>query len=599
MAIQERFLYKYFSAVWVFIILLFIGLGCFEPLFACKPEISVKFIRGLWVRAAATAAPDSIPRIIELVDELGITDLFVQVVVGGYAYYHSKYLPRSQYLSRIGPEDYTPLDSLLKSLSKRPVRVHAWVNTFLVWSMSSPPDSQTHLYYTHPGWFIRDVNNHSIVDYPFISWLDMNLEGLYLDPEKDSVREFLSEICKEISYKFPVAGVHLDFVRYPGALFGLDQTDESALLAGKDENSLGWLSLFRYPGLKFIQRWRVWHYWKINKLREQNITRFVSEVRTKLRKGCLLSAAVFAQPGVARYRFAQNWIQWDDLDLPVIMSYTRDVKKFEKIVKYTLGKRPDAVFGIGILWPDMEDEVLWQVKLVKKSGGAGISFFDYTTIRDTIFDLTRCGVDVIDKNALFMDTTSYRPDSIIIEPPDSVWAALGRKEVSRGEDLEFAGFLLALSLDPIQDIERLHLSQKDFINFIRDDIAAFRYLDKKIFPLDDTLIQPPGVVIKYSFIPGEELNTNRVINPDSMSGKLEHEVFIYPEAGNKFVSNVFKSDTTTVNLFSTTRGLYIYKVIKKIKGGGRVLQHNVKTEEMPIHKYWTINNRLTSLFTGL
>ena len=584
----------------LFISLILLKMGCISTKITTKTLTQPEFRRGLWVRASATASPDSIPRIVELIEQLGITDLFVQIVVGGYAYYHSQYLPRSQYLSRISPPQFDPLDSLLSTLRNRPVKVHAWVNTFLVWSMNSPPDSESHLYYTHPEWFIKDINNHSIINYPFITWQDMNLEGLYLDPAQKSVQNFIVKICQEISFKYPVDGIHLDFIRYPGFFFGLGEADESALFACMDVNSLGWLNLSRYPELKFIQRWKIWHYWMLNRLREQNIRRLITRVRASIKKDCLLSAALFAHPAVARFRFAQNWLQWDDLDLPVIMSYTRDIKKFERIVKYTLAKCADAIFGIGILWPDMEDEAIWEVKLVEKLGSAGISFFDYTTIRDTIFDLAQCRTGAIDKEVLFKDTTSFPEyDNVFAELPDSDWVARGKENVIWGEDLEFAGFLLSLSLNPIQELKKLHLSQREFVKFIRNDVAAFRYLDQAVFPLTDTLIQPPGVVIHYTFIPESEIDTNRTINPDSLLDKLNQDAFIYPEAGNKFINDLFKKDTGTINTFSTARGLYVYKVVEQIKGGNRILQERVKRENLPIYKYWTINKRLTSIKLGL
>ncbi len=57
--------------------------------------------KGLWVRAASMAHPDSIKKIIQIATEFGVTDIYAQVVVGGYAYCDIQNLPRSQYLSKI------------------------------------------------------------------------------------------------------------------------------------------------------------------------------------------------------------------------------------------------------------------------------------------------------------------------------------------------------------------------------------------------------------------------------------------------------------------------------------------------------------------
>ncbi len=78
------------------------------------------------------ASPDSIPRIIQVAENLRITDIYVQVVVGGYSYYKSEILPRSEYLAKISGFNYDPLDSLIKSFHKKNINVHAWVNAMLI-----------------------------------------------------------------------------------------------------------------------------------------------------------------------------------------------------------------------------------------------------------------------------------------------------------------------------------------------------------------------------------------------------------------------------------------------------------------------------------
>jgi len=115
-----------------------------KPLYLEQKE----FHRGLWVRAVSTASPDSITRIIQIAEKLGVTDIYVQVVVAGYAYYDSQLLPRSQYLSEVSGSRYDPLDALIKAVKNRPIRIHAWVNALLVWSLKEQPDSARHVLYT-------------------------------------------------------------------------------------------------------------------------------------------------------------------------------------------------------------------------------------------------------------------------------------------------------------------------------------------------------------------------------------------------------------------------------------------------------------------
>jgi uncharacterized lipoprotein YddW (UPF0748 family) len=220
-----------------------------RPPLIIEKKATHEFRQGLWVRAASTASPEAITRLVQIVDSMNITDIFVQIVVGGYAYYESDLLPRSQYLSAVSGREYVPLDSLISTFAHTGVRIHAWVNTFLYWSLAEPPDSLNHVLYTHADWFIHDVNRVSMVDYSYAQWKNSRLEGLYLDPENPEVTDFVQNICTEILAKYPVDGIHLDFIRYPGILWGLPDTDEAAFLAGTDAGTSRWCSLVRYAQL--------------------------------------------------------------------------------------------------------------------------------------------------------------------------------------------------------------------------------------------------------------------------------------------------------------------------------------------------------------
>lgn len=174
------------------------GLGCLKkikvkfnfllltfafPMFLNPNPLTITH-RGIWVRAMSIASPDSIPRIVEIAQKLAITDIYIQIVVGGYAYYDSDFLPRSEYLSKTSGVDYEPLDSLLHNsiIQKSGIRVHAWVNALLVWSLSALPESLNHLLYIHPEWFLMDVRGRSMANYTSQDWENFGLEGIFFGP---------------------------------------------------------------------------------------------------------------------------------------------------------------------------------------------------------------------------------------------------------------------------------------------------------------------------------------------------------------------------------------------------------------------------------
>ena len=136
----------------IFMCLAVLIVGCIQVVQRSHPEdaridTDDGFKRGLWVRAASMAEPGAIERIIALSRDMEITDLYAQVVVGGYAYYRSQYLPRSQYLAERSDVGYDPLNAIIRAAHKHGIRVHAWVNCLLAWSLRSAPDSSRHIFY--------------------------------------------------------------------------------------------------------------------------------------------------------------------------------------------------------------------------------------------------------------------------------------------------------------------------------------------------------------------------------------------------------------------------------------------------------------------
>jgi len=560
-----------------------------------------EFHRGLWVRAVSTASPDSIMRIIQIAEKLGVTDIYVQVVVAGYAYYDSQILPRSQYLSEVSGSRYDPLNALVKAVKNRQIRIHAWVNALLVWSLREPPDSARHVLYQHPEWFIRDINRTNMADYSYEEWSDCGLEGLYLDPALPEVQEQVKNICAEIASNYPVAGIHLDFIRYPGTFWGLPENDTSALFAGLEGYTLRWLTLIRYPQLPFSLRWKTWHYWKINRQRERAIFHIVEGVRSIIREHavnpkCLLTAAVFSNPSAARYRFAQNWMKWGKtLDYPVVMSYTQDILLFSEILQFTHAHRGDAVFGIGFLWPDREDEAYWQVKEARRNHAHGICFFDYT-ILDTMIDSERIrDKQIVEPDSLFKDTSRYEPvTDVFTEVPDKMLIEKGRDMLVSEEDIEFTKYLYSLSLDPDKDLTRMDLSRDRFQENIAEDIAAFRYLNSLIFPLSDQLTEPPHRQVDYEFLPWGQEDSALVIEKAQKMKKLTQHAKVYPDGMNRLARAAFSAELGKKEICIGRSGVYAFEVTEIHNGGKNVTRDSVDNSLLPVYIYWTMGEKINT-----
>lgn len=560
-----------------------------------------EFRRGLWVRAASTASPDSISSIMRVVNDMGITDIFVQVVVGGYAYYKSNILSRSQYLSKISGADYDPLDSLVRACEGTPVRIHAWVNTLLSWSLSDPPDSLRHILYAHPDWFIRDINNQSMADYSYNKWKDLRLEGLYLDPINPDVRAFLIQICQELASHYPVEGIHLDFIRYPGILWGLPNNDEAAVLAGTDADIALWCNLVNYARMNVFERWLIWHAWRLTRNRQWTISQIVTDLgitveQHALKKDCRLSTAVFANPALFRYSFAQDWTQWrHDLYFPVIMSYTPNITLFSDYLNFAVYHRFDALIGIGFLWPDMSNTALWQENAVRNMNGAGVCYFDFTRV-DTMRDIAEWKQGAPQEESLVTDSTRYEAVAdIFIERPHPTHVEKGKPLVAWGEDLRFAAFLLSLSMNPTRDMVRMGLMREEFVDLISQDAAAFEYLDRVVFPLGNELVEPPTRKVRFTFLPWIIGDSLVVIEQAKETFDFVDHALLYPTACDAFTKAVFAAQESHKDMLLTPAGIYVFVVDSIYDGGKIVSRKDVPPEVLPVFTYWTIKRRAVKI----
>lgn len=559
-----------------------------------REKITRGFRRGLWVRAVSVAVPDSIPRIIQLADALDITDLFVQVVVGGYAYYNSDLLPRSQYLSSVSVPGYDPLDSIVKAFTATPTRVHAWINALLCWSLPGPPDSARHIFHSHPEWFIRDVNRRSMIDYSYTMWKNYRLEGLYLDPGNPEVAHFLQHICAEVASRYPLDGIHLDFVRYPGILWGLPENDEAAVLAGIDGSDVHWCNPIRYGCWDYYTRWQAWHAWQMTRTRRHSIADLVLQIHNTakthgINQDLQLSAAVFADPGFCHYSYSQSWVEWPhDVVLPVVMAYTPSTAKFRDYLNYVTLNRAAALMGIGFLWPGMAETARHQENAARDAGISGVCYFDFTAI-DTIQDISMPGIEPVLDDEAEPEPPAYEPvsDAFADRPPaDHVREGRSRKHPSAG--LEFAAFLLSLSVDPGRDLARMGLTRDQFAALVAQDVAAFTHLDQCVFPLGDDLQEPPQRRIRFAFIDWNEGDSLEVIDKAGMTNDLNNDRLLYPAGGDPLVKAVFAARPHSRQLLPTPAGVYVFVVDTIYEGKRHVPRNVLPLGDLPVYLNWTI-----------
>ena len=354
-------------------------------------------VRALWVVRHTMTSPQTVKEMVARAKANGFTDLIVQVRGRGDAYYNSRVEPRADELFG-QPAEFDPLALALDEAHRIGIRVHAWINIYVVANIEELPQSKQHLIYQHPEWLMvpREIANELYTVDPkspdylkrLVEFTRNNrteLEGLYTSPAHPAVKENLIKIWLDIAERYAVDGLHFDYVRYPNTNFDYSRSalesfrnevertlseEARAELAGQSERDpMAYAASFPGQFADFQRR-------QVTDLVER-VYKGVKAVKPH----AIISAAVFANDeDAARSKF-QDWRQWMRLgwlDVACPMAYTPDTEAFRRqinnAVKLASGKQIWA--GIGGYKQPAESSIE-KIKVTRELGAQGFALFSY------------------------------------------------------------------------------------------------------------------------------------------------------------------------------------------------------------------------------
>ncbi|WP_218030923.1 glycoside hydrolase family 10 protein [Dictyobacter aurantiacus] len=181
-------------------------------------------LRGAWIATVANIDWPSQPGLpierqkqqfisqLDQLQALHMNAVFVQVRPTMDAFYPSKYVPWSQYLTGVQGKDpgYDPLAFMLSEAHKRNLEFHAWFNPYRVSLQTDvtklAPNNPARL---HPDWVVKYGS------------------GLYFDPGIPTAREFIVKSILEAVRNYDIDGVHFDDYFYPYPIAGQDFPDNA------------------------------------------------------------------------------------------------------------------------------------------------------------------------------------------------------------------------------------------------------------------------------------------------------------------------------------------------------------------------------------
>jgi uncharacterized lipoprotein YddW (UPF0748 family) len=359
----------------------------------------VSEVRALWVVRTTLTSPEKIRKMVESAALSGFNTLIVQVRGRGDAYYRSRREPRAIEL-KSQPIDFDPLAVTITEAHRRGLKVHAWLNTSLLANLDALPEDPQHVFNKHPEWLAvpRPVAselyllraNDPRYRTRIVEWSKANrgeLEGVYTGPANPKVREHIYGIWMDVIERYPVDGMHFDYVRLASPDFDYSRTSLENFrkwlkpqLSAADLDRLK-TALKRDP-LAATEMFKD----KFADFQREQITNLVEHIYRSVKRrhpAVVVSAAVFANDENAYTRRFQDWRRWlkmGILDVVCPMAYSTDTEVFRKQIEvatsnaHASGRQVWA--GIGAYRIPAESAIE-KINAARTIGADGIILFSY------------------------------------------------------------------------------------------------------------------------------------------------------------------------------------------------------------------------------
>lgn len=357
-------------------------------------------VRALWVVRTALLHPDSARAAVRRAHEAGFNTLLVQVRGRGDAYYRSRYEAWPEPMDASLRGNYDPLQTVLDEARARGLRVHAWVNAHLVASASLPPRDPEHLVRRAPDLlavprplasrlFHMDPRDPAYLE-ALLEWSRENtdrVEGVYTSPTHPGIREHLAAVVGDLVERYPLDGVHLDYIRFPNSDFDFSRTVQ--------EDFRAWVRrATRIPAQELARAEAAWprdpaayvdafpELW--DEYRRMGLNRTVERLYWTVkdrRPDALVSVAVFPDPESARRDRMQDWEAWvraGYAEVVAPMAYTNNREAFRRqIARAGEVAGAERVWaGVGIYQNTFGDAVE-KTRTARVLGAGGTILFSY------------------------------------------------------------------------------------------------------------------------------------------------------------------------------------------------------------------------------
>ena len=314
----------------------------------------------------------------------GYNIVFIQVRGRGYAFYNSDIVPKHP---KIAP-DFDPLDYAVTLGHALGIEVHAWVNSYILWSSKIPPKDPNHLYHTHKEWTEADRNLKMDSSIKLSEPQSPQWEGVYLSPTHPEVNPYLTSVYSEIINRYNIDGIHLDYIRFQDKIYGWNKNGMRVF-----ENIYNYSPRDITRGIiKPELKDSIEIAWI--KFRQDAVTDLVRNVYLELHRpgyNIKLSAAVKPNIVDAKFRWYQEWDKWIQegiIDFVVPMNYFKEIRDFNnsvQIMKSNLAQDELEMVVIGVSTYNQDAQsAADKILLVRLNGFKGVSIFSWDSHKNNL-----------------------------------------------------------------------------------------------------------------------------------------------------------------------------------------------------------------------
>lgn len=341
-------------------------------------------LKGIWLRPTQRS-PQEIANTLNRLKADGIQHIFLETFYHGVTIFPSSTLKSYNILSQ-RPEfrGFDPLRVWVNEAHKRGMKLHVWYQTFYLGNAQVSPSLKDFLS-KYPSW----INRQKLAaksSTPPPSKKEHN--GYFLDPANPAVQKFSLALLKEITSKYNVDGINVDYIRYPAG----ENPDSSAFV----DSSWGYTTyamnefkkLHGVSPMKLTTQSHLWSTWE--NYRKDKVSKFVSQLKTlkRIKSNIIISTVIFPDKSQSEITKLQDWSKWAhsnyvDAFTPLFLTSNPELtQKLLRFMKSSTGNRTKIY--IGLFEPFTRGEptdLLVQIKTARESGSDGIIIFDYAHFR--------------------------------------------------------------------------------------------------------------------------------------------------------------------------------------------------------------------------